>query len=158
MLDAGAARDEALGTRSWGWQLNSKRNLALVAQKAELHGPVLIVALCGEFFAKRPDGANALAVQRSDDITRFHAGLFRGRTGVVVAHEYSFAIGSAKKRAELDAAARRNLMDHAAKLRRAFDALSVDFRHHVVFLEACLGRGTVRNNFPQDYAALGSKL
>src|SRR5258708_14430379 len=42
---------------------------------------------------------------------------------------------------ELDAAPRGNLMNHAAKLRRAFDALSVDFHHHVIFLEArlCLG-------------------
>ena len=49
-------------------------------------------------------------------------------------------------------------MNHAAKLRRAFDALSVDFRHHVIFLEACLGGGTVRNDSSEDHAALGSEL
>src|ERR1700694_6196332 len=59
---------------------------------------------------------------------------------------------------ELYAAARRNLMDHAAKLRRAFDTLSVDFRHYVIFLEARLGRGTVRNDLSQDHAALGREL
>ena len=49
-------------------------------------------------------------------------------------------------------------MDHAAKLRGAFDALSVDFRHYVIFLEAGLGRGTVRNDLSQEHAALGRKF
>src|SRR6266849_244057 len=47
---------------------------------------------------------------------------------------------------KLRGAACRNFVDHAAELRGAFDALAVDFRHHVVFLEACLGGGAVRNN------------
>src|SRR5260370_41818276 len=51
-LDAGAARDETLGTRGGGGQLNGERDLTLVAQNAQLHGPVLIVTLRGEFFAQ----------------------------------------------------------------------------------------------------------
>jgi len=46
-------------------------------------------------------------------------------------------------------AACRNLMDHAAKLRRAFDALPVDFRHDVIFLEARLGAGLSGTIFPR---------
>src|SRR5713226_4722216 len=212
-------------------QLNSERNLTLVAQNAQLHGAIIIFALRREFFAKLAGGTDTLAVERDDDIACFHAGLFRSRTGVDIAYEYSLAIGSAEKCAELsadvfginaqpglpaeepaavpfhrrdfgdlrhaeskgpwrrrhhlhgvmtlfgftesranglraaiaphgelDAAARRNLMDHAAKLRGAFDALSVDFRHYVIFLEAGLGRGTVRNDLSQDHAALGREL
>src|SRR6266849_9945843 len=212
-------------------QLNSERNLTLVAQNAQLHGAILIFALRREFFAKLAGGTDTLAVERDDDIACFHAGLFRSRTGVDIAYEYSLAIGSAEKCAELsaevfginaqpglpaeepaavpfhrrdfgdlrhaeskgpwrrrhhlhgvmtlfgftesranglraaiaphgelDAAARRNLMDHAAKLCCAFDALSVDFSHHVIFLEAGLGRGTVRHDLSQDHAALGGKF
>src|SRR5260370_1190183 len=114
-------------------QLNSERNLTLVAQNAQLHGAILIFALRREFFAKLAGGTDTLAVERDDDIACFHAGLFRSRTGVDIAYEYSLAIGSAEKCAEL----------------------SVDFRHHVIFLEAGLGRGTVRNDLSQDHAALG---
>ena len=49
-------------------------------------------------------------------------------------------------------------MDHAAKLCRAFDALSIDFHHHVIFLEARLCRGTVWNDLSQDHTALGREL
>ena len=43
-------------------------------------------------------------------------------------------------------------------MRRAFDALSVDLHHHVVFLEVGLCRRTVRNNLSQHHAALGGEL
>src|SRR6266478_3003794 len=102
-LDAGATRDEALAARGGRGQLNGQRDLALVPQKAQLDGPVLIIALCREFFAKLADGANTLAVERGDDVTGFHASLFGGRTGVDVANENSLAIGSAEKCSELPA-------------------------------------------------------
>src|SRR4029077_7782606 len=86
LLNVGAMRDEALAALRWGGQLNRKRNLTLVAQNTELNGPVLILALGGEFLAKLPDGADALAVHRGDDIARLHPVLFRGRTGVDVAN------------------------------------------------------------------------
>src|SRR6267154_2749159 len=220
LLNAGTVRGEPLGALGRGGQLNAERYRTLVAQNAQLHGTVLVLMLRGEFFAKLADGADAFAVQRGDDIARFHAGLFRGRTGIDVANENSLAIGRPEKcaklsaeifsvnaqpwlpsaeehvavplhrrnvgnfrhaesessgprrhhfhgvtallgltesradglrastapHAELDAAPRGNLMDHAAKLCRAFDALSVDFHHHVIFLKAGLCLGTVWND------------
>ena len=49
-------------------------------------------------------------------------------------------------------------MDHAAELRRAFDALPVDFRHYVILLQAGFGRRAVRNNLSQYHAAFGGQL
>ena len=84
-------------------QFNGERNLTLVAQNAKIHGAILIFALLRKFFAKLAGGTDALAVERDDDIACLHAGLFRRRTGVDIANEYSLAIGSAKKCAELSA-------------------------------------------------------
>src|SRR6202171_4496760 len=103
LLDARATRDEAFGMRGGFRQLNSERNLTLVAQNAQLHSAMLIFALRREFFAKLAGGTDTLAVERDDDIACFHAGLFRRRTGVDIANENSLAIGSAEKCAELPA-------------------------------------------------------
>jgi hypothetical protein len=103
LLDAGATGDEAFGVRGGCRQLNGERNLTLVAQNAQLHGAILIFALRREFFAKLAGGTDAIAVERDDDIACLHAGLFRRRTGVDVANEYSLAVGSAEKCAELSA-------------------------------------------------------
>src|SRR5438552_5008310 len=86
LLNVGTARDEVLGALGWDGQFNAERYRALVAQNAQLHGAVLVLTLRGEFFAKLADGADALAVQRGDDIPGFQAGLFRRRTGIDVAH------------------------------------------------------------------------
>ncbi len=55
-------------------------------------------------------------------------------------------------------AARGNLVDHAAKLFRAFDALPVDFQHHVVFFQARLGRRAVGNDLSEERAAFFGQL
>src|SRR5882724_3117056 len=39
-----------------------------------------------------------------------------------------------------------DFVNHAAKLLRSLDALAVEFKHHVIFFQASLGRGAVRNN------------
>ena len=56
---------------------------------------------------------------------------------------------------ELCGAPRGNLADHAAKLRRAFDALPIDFRDDVVFLETRFRGRTVRNDGAENDAAFG---
>src|SRR5258708_11355452 len=232
LLNVGTARDEALGALGWDGQFNAERYRTLVAQNAQLQGAVLVLTLRGEFFAKLADGADALAVQRGDDIPGFQAGLFRRRTGIDVANQNSFALGRTEKcaelsaeifcvnsqpglppaeehvavplhgrnvgnfrhakrespgcwrhhfhgvtallglaksradglhatvapHAELDASPCGNLMDHAAKLCCAFDALSVYFPHHVIFLKARLCCRTVRNDLSQHHATLGGEL
>src|SRR2546425_9087970 len=59
---------------------------------------------------------------------------------------------------ELHRAPCRNFMGHAAKLRRAFHTLPVDFRDDVFFLEARFGGGAVWNDAAQNYAALGGEF
>jgi len=49
-------------------------------------------------------------------------------------------------------------MNHAAKLRRAFDTLPVDLRHYVVFLQAGFCAGLSGNIFPSTTAAFGGEL
>src|SRR5437879_12425442 len=44
-LDAGATRDDALGTRGGSGQLNGKGDVTLVAQDAQLTRAILIIAL-----------------------------------------------------------------------------------------------------------------
>src|SRR5260370_33167431 len=97
-------RNVSLGARGGGRQLDGESELTLVAQDAQLRGPIFIFALRREFFAKLSDVADALAVKRGADIARFHAGLFRGRSGVDVANEDSFAIGTTEKVATRSAA------------------------------------------------------
>src|SRR4029077_16287459 len=59
---------------------------------------------------------------------------------------------------QLNGATGGNLMNHAAKLSCTFDALPVDFRHYIVFLESGLGRRAVGNNSTQNYATFGRKF
>src|SRR5258706_11791370 len=103
LLNVGTARDGVLGALGWDGQFNAERYRPLVAQNAQLHDTVLVLALRGEFFAKLADGADAFAAQRGDHIARFHAGFFRGRTGIDVSNENSLAIGRAEKCAKLSA-------------------------------------------------------
>src|SRR5205085_6908981 len=71
------------------------------------------------------------------------------------AHRFGTAVAP---HGELRGAAGRNLPYHAAKLCRAFDALAVDFRNDVVFLEAGFRGRTVRNDGTDNHAALGGKF
>src|SRR5690349_23454383 len=103
--DICAMGDQALCTRSGSRQLHDHRNFAFVAQNAELHGLVLVLVLRfplgGEFLAQIADRANALAIDRSNDVAGFYARLFRCRTGIHFANQNALAIGSSKECAEL---------------------------------------------------------
>src|SRR5262245_9654795 len=96
-------RDEALRAGSRGRQLDGERNFALVAQNAELYGLVFVLrfTLGGKLLAQVADRANALAIDRSDDVAGFESALFGGRTRIHFANQNAFAIGSAKEAAKL---------------------------------------------------------
>src|SRR5690242_15407983 len=59
---------------------------------------------------------------------------------------------------DLSGAAGRDFANHAAELRRAFDALSVDFRHNIILLQAGLCSRAVGNDGVENHAALGGKF
>src|SRR5216684_2084425 len=59
---------------------------------------------------------------------------------------------------KLRSAPRRYLTDHAAKLCCPFDALRIDFRYDVVFLETGFRGRAVWNDGAEDHAAFGGKL
>ena len=77
LLNVRAVGDGVLGFRGRGRQLHAERERALVPKNAQLDGLVLVFALGGKLFAQLADGANTVAVERSDDVAGFDSRLFR---------------------------------------------------------------------------------
>src|ERR1700737_1328508 len=59
---------------------------------------------------------------------------------------------------KLNVTTRRDLADHAAELRCAFDVLAIDLGYHIIVLKTGLGRRAVGNNLAKHDTALGGEL
>src|SRR6266404_2719393 len=83
------------------WNFYVQCQSALISQHAKLRS--FSLARRGQFRAQLRQSVNPFAIQRGNHVTCFHAGFFRCRPGIDVAHQNAFAVGRSKIRAELPA-------------------------------------------------------
>src|SRR6266568_3897300 len=129
-------RGDAFGARGGSGQLGGKRNLALVAQHAEL--TVEIFRIDAE--SRLPAEVDAAGPVHGRDFRKFRhseskSAWCRRPHSKSVTTLFGFAQSNVQRlrppvapHGELDGAASGDFMDHAAELRRAFDALAIHFR------------------------------
>src|SRR6201984_3684123 len=100
----------------------------------------------GKGEASRSAGRGSKHLKRVATLVGFAEGDANGLSAAIAPH------------GDLRGASGGDFPNHAAELRRAFDALAIDFRHHVIFLEGGFRRRTVRNDGAENDAAFSGKF